>query len=150
MWCLVKISLIWQNFGQIHYQNLNFFSKMTQIHFWDRFWTALDKLLWETMISFLKKWFYDPLLGHSNFFFGPPKKRNISGGPRPPVNPAAYFRDPKKRPRGINIDWKCSNVHPMCPQYARNNFCQPYPALENTTTSSKSRKTRKSRCFTVT
>ena len=55
------------------------------------------------------------------------------------------FRDPLKRPRGINIDWKCSNVHPMCPQYARNNFCQRYPALENTTTSSKSRKTRKSR-----
>ena len=36
----------------------------------------------------------------------------------------------------------------MYPQYARNNFCQPYPALENTTTSSKSWKTRKSRCFT--
>ena len=35
----------------------------------------------------------------------------------------------------------------MCPKYARNNFCQPYPALENTTTSSKSRKTRKSRVF---
>ena len=56
----------------------------------------------------------------------------------------------QKRPRGINIACKCSNVHPTYPQYARNNFCQPYPALENTTTSSKSRKTRKSRCFTVT
>ena len=34
----------------------------------------------------------------------------------------------------------------MYPQYARSNLCQPYPALENTTTSSTSRKTRKSRC----
>ena len=56
------------------------------------------------------------------------------------------FRDPPKHPRGINIDWKCPSVHPMYPQYARNNFCQPYPALENTRTSSKSWKTRKSRC----
>ena len=31
-------------------------------------------------------------------------------------------------------------VHPMCPQYARNNFCQPCPALENTTTSSNREK----------
>ena len=35
----------------------------------------------------------------------------------------------------------------MYPQYALNNFCQPYPGLENTTTLSKSYKTRKSRCF---
>ena len=28
----------------------------------------------------------------------------------------------------------------MCPQYARNNFCQPCPALENTTTSSNREK----------
>ena len=56
------------------------------------------------------------------------------------------FRDPPKHPRGIHIAWKCSNVHPLYPQYARNNFCQPHPALENTTTSSKSWKTRKSRC----
>ena len=56
------------------------------------------------------------------------------------------FRDSQKRPRGINIDWKCPSVHPLYPKYARNNFCQPHPALENTWTSSKSRKTRKSRC----
>ena len=60
---------------------------------------------------------------------------------------ASPFRDPQKRPRGITIAWKCSNVHPMYPQYARNNFCQPYPALENTRTLLKSWKTRKSRVF---
>ena len=95
------MSRIFQNLAKSTTKIWIFFqkwSKMTQIYFWDRFWTALEKLLWESMISFLKKSFYDPLLGQSNFFFGPPKKRNISGGPRPPVNPAAYFRDPKNDP----------------------------------------------------
>ena len=87
------------------------------------------------------------------FFPGAPGK--ISGGPPDiskifPRKSRGLLQRPPKRPRGITIDWKCSNVHPMYPQYARNNFCQPYPALEDTRTSSTSRKTRKSRCFTVT
>ena len=43
------------------------------------------------MISFLKKSFYDPLLGDINFLFFFQKKSLLSGGPRPPVNPAAYW-----------------------------------------------------------
>ena len=87
------MSRIHQNLAKSTTKICNFFqkcSKMTQIYFWDRFWTALEKLLWESMISFLNKSFYDPLLGDINVLFFFQKKSLLSGGPRPPVNPAAY------------------------------------------------------------
>ena len=81
------------------------------------------------------------------FFFWSPKKKEYIRGPPAPRKSRGLLQRPPKRLRGINIARKCSNVHPKCPQYARNNFCQPCPALDNTTTSSKLWKTRESRVF---
>ena len=47
---------------------------------------------------------------------------------------ASPFRDPKNDPEA-SLSPESALMYTHC---TRNNFCQPYPALENTTTSSKS------------
>ena len=60
------------------------------------------------------------------------------------------FRDPTNDPEA-SISTESALMCTQCTRkLARNTFWQPYQPLENTTTSSKSWKTRKSRYFTVT